>query len=124
MAALVIKGQVATMTDDAEPFAGAVWIRDGRIVDVTPGDKTKAGFADAARVDVGEAFVLPGFIDMHNHLAYNTLPLWFEPGRIEPWLHNKHWTDADTYTESRSPSRPGSTPRRRPRRCSATCRCD
>ena len=51
-------------------------------------------------VDVGDAFVLPGFIDMHNHLAYNTLPLWVEPGRTEPWLHNKHWPDADTYTES------------------------
>src|SRR5262245_20155393 len=47
-----------------------------------------------------EAYVLPGFIDMHNHLAYNLLPLWSEPGRSEPWLHNKHWTDADTYTES------------------------
>ena len=49
---------------------------------------------------MGDAFVLPGFIDMHNHLAYNTLPLWAEPGRTEPWLHNKHWPDADTYTES------------------------
>ena len=28
------------------------------------------------------------------------LPLWSEPGRTEPWLHNKHWPDADTYTES------------------------
>ena len=44
--------------------------------------------------------MLPGFIDMHNHLAYNALPLWAEPGRTEPWLHNKHWTQADTYTES------------------------
>ena len=44
--------------------------------------------------------MLPGFIDMHNHLAYNALPLWAEPGRTEPWLHNKHWPDADTYTES------------------------
>jgi hypothetical protein len=37
---------------------------------------------------------------MHNHLAYNALPLWSEPGRTAPWLHNKHWPDADTYTES------------------------
>ena len=59
-----------------------------------------AGFSDAPEVDVGDAFVLPGFIDMHNHLAYNALPLWCEPGRTEPWLHNKHWPDADTYTES------------------------
>ena len=37
---------------------------------------------------------------MHNHLAYNALPLWGEPGRTAPWLHNKHWPSADTYTES------------------------
>ena len=100
MPALVIRGRVATMADASDPFAGKVWIRDGRIIDVSRGDKTKAGFADAAVVDAGDAFVLPGFIDMHNHLAYNALPLWFEPERTEPWLHNKHWTDADTYTES------------------------
>ena len=35
-----------------------------------------AGFSNAPEVDVGDAFVLPGFIDMHNHLAYNALPLW------------------------------------------------
>jgi 5-methylthioadenosine/S-adenosylhomocysteine deaminase len=97
MAALVIKGRVATMVDESEPFAGKVWIRDGRVVDVTRGDKTKSRFADATVIDVGGAFVLPGFVDMHNHLAYNTLPLWFEPERTDPWLHNKHWTDADTY---------------------------
>jgi len=100
MTALVIKGQVADMAHDVDPSAGSVWVRDGTIVDVTRGNKSKSGFADATVVDVGDALVLPGFIDMHNHLAYNLLPLWFEPGRTEPWLHNKHWTDASTYTES------------------------
>ncbi len=103
MTALVIAGHIVTMDDGAHPtapFPGRVWLRDGAVVDVTRGTKRRTGFADAHEIDVGNAFVLPGFIDMHNHLAYNTLPLWFEPGRTEPWLHNKHWTDADTYTES------------------------
>jgi 5-methylthioadenosine/S-adenosylhomocysteine deaminase len=102
MTELVIAGRVASMADGAkaDPAHGRVWIRDGEIVDVTTGAKAVAGFSDAPVVDVGEAFVLPGFIDMHNHLAYNALPLWFEPGRTEPWLHNKHWPDADTYTSS------------------------
>ena len=30
-------------------------------------------------VDVGDAFVVPGLIDLHNHIGYNTLPLWTEP---------------------------------------------
>jgi len=100
MAELVIRGTVATMTAGAAPSPGAVWIRDGRIVGVTHGHVTKSGFSGAATVDVGDAFVLPGLIDMHNHLGYNTLPLWSEPGRTEPWLHNHHWTDASTYTPS------------------------
>ena len=102
MSELVIAGRVASMADGAteEPVPGRVWIRDGRIDAVTSGTTRVAGFTQAPEVDVGDAFVLPGFIDMHNHLAYNALPLWAEPGRTEPWLHNKHWPDADTYTES------------------------
>jgi cytosine/adenosine deaminase-related metal-dependent hydrolase len=99
---LVIAGRIATMVKGAadDPARGRVWLRDGAIVAVTKGTKRLAGFSAAPEVDVGEAFVLPGFIDMHNHLAYNTLPLWFEKDRTEPWKHNKHWPDADTYTES------------------------
>ncbi len=102
MTELVIAGQVAPMVGDvpAEPRRGRVWMRDDAIVDVTVGDRRVGGFAGAPEVDVGDSYVLPGFIDMHNHLAYNALPLWSEPSRAEPWLHNKHWTQADTYTES------------------------
>ena len=102
MSKLVIAGQVATMLGDEpeNPRRGRVWIDDDIIVDVTFADKRVQGFTGAREVDVGDSFVLPGFIDMHNHLAYNALPLWAEPGRSEPWLHNKHWPDADTYTES------------------------
>ena len=35
--------------------------------------------AGAPQVDVGSSLVLPGLVDLHNHLAYNTLPLWTEP---------------------------------------------
>ena len=102
MSELVIKGLVAPMLDGdaSEPAPGKVWIRDDRIVAVTKVGATVAGFSQPTVVDVGKSYVLPGFIDMHNHLAYNALPLWSEPGRTEPWLHNKHWPDADTYTES------------------------
>lgn len=102
MSQMVIAGQVAPMVGDVpeQPRRGRVWIRDDAIVDVTFGERRIGGFAGAPQVDVGDSFVLPGFIDMHNHLAYNALPLWAEPGRTEPWLHNKHWTQADSYTES------------------------
>lgn len=102
MSELVISGLVAPMRDGdtSEPAPGRVWIRDDTIVAVTTPGARVAGFSQAPVVDVGDSYVLPGFIDMHNHLAYNALPLWAEPGRTEPWLHNKHWPDASTYTEA------------------------
>lgn len=102
MSRLVIAGRIASMEDGAtrEPAPGRVWIEDDTIVEVTEGRRRVAGFADAPVIDVGDAFVLPGLIDLHNHLAYNALPLWTEPGRADPWLHNKQWPTADTYTES------------------------
>src|SRR5262249_61469837 len=75
-------------------------IRAGAIVEVTSGAMSKPGLAGALVADVGTSYVLPGSLDMHNHLAYNALPLWFEPGRTTPWLHNHDWPDADTYTPS------------------------
>ena len=102
MSELVIAGRIASMADGAagEPVRGRVWIRDDEVIDVTTGTRRVAGFSKAPEIDVADAFVLPGFIDMHNHLAYNALPLWSEPGRTKPWLHNKDWPNADTYTES------------------------
>ena len=41
------------------------------------------GSAGAQVIDVGSSLVLPGLIDLHNHLAYNTLPLWTEPAQTD-----------------------------------------
>jgi hypothetical protein len=43
------------------------------------------------RVDV----VAPGLIDLHNHLAYNTLPLWL--ARAEPYGTRYQWPRAASY---------------------------
>lgn len=102
MSQLVVAGRVLAMEHGADEDArrGRVWIEDDRVVEVTRGRRRVAGFSRAPVLDVGDALVLPGFLDMHNHLAYDVLPLWREPGRTEPWRHNKHWPDADTYTAS------------------------
>ena len=50
----------------------------------------------AAVVDVGSSLVMPGLIDLHNHLAYNTLPLWTEPSAATPFAHHNSWTRAET----------------------------
>lgn len=105
----VIRGRLLPMsndpkvaTDESVSFAGRVWIGDdGRIAAVTKGEAAgPPELAGAPEVDVGPSLVLPGLVDLHNHLAYNTLPLWTEPTQPVPFAHHNSWTRADTYSAS------------------------
>jgi 5-methylthioadenosine/S-adenosylhomocysteine deaminase len=89
---LVLQGVVAPMRDGAPASVpGAVYIDDdGLIAAVTPLDAEPGGFAAAPRVAVG-GVIYPGLIDLHNHLLYNTLPLWTEPTRTTPWTSHTQW---------------------------------
>ena len=104
-----IKGHVLPMASDpAVPrtasgaFSGTVWIGDdGRVAAVTRSrSHPPSGFETAPVVDVGTSIVMPGMVDLHNHLAYNTLPLWTEPAQQVPFLHHDSWTRAATYAAS------------------------
>jgi 5-methylthioadenosine/S-adenosylhomocysteine deaminase len=99
--AMVVKGTVAPMAPggDDEVFPGAVWVGDdGRIAAVTRGDaRGPSGFTTARVVDVGDAVIHPGFVDLHSHVAYNSLPLWTDPGQKTPYLHHDSWPGEPTY---------------------------
>lgn len=89
--ALILTGRVVTFDGDDEPIDdGAVYVGDdGRIEAVGPAsDPPPAGFAQARRIATGAA-IYPGLIDLHNHIAYNTLPLWEAPSC--PYLHHDRW---------------------------------
>jgi len=107
--ALVIRGRLVPMADDPHvadaetaAFAGAVWVDDDGVVEaVTKGRRNgPAGYDDAPVVDVGTDLVLPGFIDLHSHLAYNTLPLWSVDDRERPFLHHNSWPGHRSYAAS------------------------
>jgi 5-methylthioadenosine/S-adenosylhomocysteine deaminase len=99
---LVVQGTVVTMRPDGEVLApGSVYVGDdGLIAAVTaPSDPEPSGFAGAPRVTAG-GLIYPGLIDLHNHLLYNSLPLWTEPARPIPWTSHAEWVqddDAPTY---------------------------
>ena len=95
---LVLQGLVAPMRDGApSSMPGAVWIDDGGLIAaVTPLDAEPGGFAGAPRVEAG-GVIYPGLIDLHNHLLYNTLPLWTEPSRATPWTSHTQWPNAPSY---------------------------
>ena len=74
---------------------GAVYIHDGVIETVRPEQAAPpAGFGAAHRVRTG-GLITPGLIDLHNHLAYNTLPLW--TGREAAYSTRYQWPGAPTY---------------------------
>jgi 5-methylthioadenosine/S-adenosylhomocysteine deaminase len=102
--ALVIKGRIAPLDrDDPDAvFAGRVFIDDsGSIERVTRGNAAApSGFSTTKEVDVGTNLVLPGFIDLHNHVGYNTLPLWAEPKQKTPFAHHDSWPRAESYRGS------------------------
>ncbi|GAB2661263.1 amidohydrolase family protein [Kribbella swartbergensis] len=96
----VLRGTVATMRPDGRVLdQGAVYVGDdGLIAAVTPGDAVPEEFADAVKITVG-GVIYPGLIDLHNHLMYNSLPLWTEPSREVPWTSHNQWGRAPTYSE-------------------------
>lgn len=99
--ALVIAGRIVPL-DRADPdavFTGRVFLDDsGTIERVTAGNApSPSGFAGAPVVDVGDAVVLPGLIDLHNHIGYNALSLWTEPKQKVVFAYHDSWTRAASY---------------------------
>ena len=80
---LALAGRVITMVRGERPIeAGVVYIQDGLIVAVRQaGEAAPAGFTAADVLDTG-ATLYPGLIELHNHLAYNILPMWKVPRRF------------------------------------------
>jgi cytosine/adenosine deaminase-related metal-dependent hydrolase len=106
---LVVAGRIVPLSsdpavapDESSSFRGKVWIGDdGRIAAVTRGVRAgPPGLESAPVVDAGAHLVVPGFVDLHSHLAYATLPLWVEPGRALPFAHHDVWPTRPTYAES------------------------
>jgi 5-methylthioadenosine/S-adenosylhomocysteine deaminase len=93
---VVLLGAVLTV-DRQRRFLqrGAVYLHDGRIEAVQDeSSKPPSGFGPARRVRTG-GLITPGLIDLHNHLAYNTLPLWI--GRTSAYSTRYQWPGAPTY---------------------------
>ncbi len=93
---IIVTGTILTADGDRRVLPnGSVCIADGRIEAVLArGETVPIGFDRAPVVDT-KSVVTPGLIDLHNHLAYNTLPLWV--GRPEPYATRYEWPRAATY---------------------------
>lgn len=73
---------------------GVVWVKDASIAAVTKrGAAAPDGFAGVEPVETGGT-IFPGLIDLHNHIAYNALPLWKVPQLYE---NRDTWGNSDEY---------------------------
>lgn len=73
--AMVLFGKVVPMTEPVIDDA-ALYLRQGKIVAIRGRqDPAPAGFNGAPRIET-QGVIYPGLLDLHNHLAYNILPLW------------------------------------------------
>ena len=84
----------------AEVPDGAMYVdRDGIIQAIrTARQRPPAGWEDA-NVVATDGLVFPGMIDLHNHVAYNCLPLWSSVVRRAPWLTRDQWPTDLHYKE-------------------------
>ncbi len=119
---ILVNGNIRT--GDPGGRAGAVAIRDGRVLAVGSTDEVRAAAGDADVVDLGGATVIPGLVDPHNHLLYTGQVLGeillfdvrsigelqmrvrdavagAKPGA---WLHGRGW-DESLLDEGRMPNR-------------------
>ncbi len=88
---LALRGRVVTM-DQARRVLddGVVYLTRGGIVAVQDREAPPPqGFAGVPPIDTG-GVIFPGLIELHNHIAYNVLPLWLVPGKF---TDRNRWAD-------------------------------
>lgn len=101
---LVVFGRVVTFDDDSTVIDdGAVYIGADELIAAVQerGAAAPAGFENASTLETGGT-IYPGLMDLHNHIAYNTLPLWASPTRPadKPWERRDQWPNDKDYKPS------------------------
>lgn len=93
----ILDGRVVTMNADFDVLpSGRLYLEAGAIVAVQPSDAPPpAGFEAVPVVRTGGT-IYPGLIELHNHLSYNTLPMW----RLERRFGNRdQWARLAEYKQ-------------------------
>jgi hypothetical protein len=94
---LILRGDVVTMDSQLSVIPnGRVLILNQKIVAVLKAtDPLPAGFNAATTViiDTG-GYIMPGLIDLHNHVEFNMLPVWKVP---KLYSNRYQWTAHSTY---------------------------
>lgn len=89
-----LKGKIVTLDHDSTVLEGYVVIEDHLIVDICKSLSDTYINIEIIEID---GVIYPGMIDLHNHLAYNMLPLWQIPSIFKS---RADWRSRDDYKTS------------------------
>ncbi|HET9129324.1 MAG TPA: hypothetical protein VFO86_00165, partial [Terriglobia bacterium] len=92
---LALRGRLVLMDDGFRVIPqGTIYIDKGNILAVAESQAPRpAGFEAVPVIDVGGT-IFPGFIELHNHLAYNALQLWQVP---KQYSNRDQWSGTPVY---------------------------
>jgi 5-methylthioadenosine/S-adenosylhomocysteine deaminase len=87
----------ATLPAAEQVYAGAVVVQGNRILDlVHGGDPLPPDAAGAPVIDTG-ALIFPGLMNIHDHITFNTTPVWNVPALMQDV---GDWTALDSYKQN------------------------
>lgn len=89
-AAFALRGTI--LTPSTVVADGLVVIQDGRIQRIVE----SAAALEGVRIIDTDGIILPGFIDLHNHILWSVFPRWNARGAF---ANRDGWRDAPTYVE-------------------------
>jgi hypothetical protein len=90
----VVKGKLVT---PEEAVVGKIVIEGDTISCAGSGCNDPPG---ATILSVSDAYVFPGFVDAHNHVAYNVFPIWTPP---KLYQNRGQWHRSTSYKEFKKP---------------------
>ena len=91
-----LHGTIVTMAGPEEIIKGTIYINAARIEAIVPDGKPVPETLADCPVHKTKGVIFPGFIELHNHLSYNCLPLWDVPKRYE---NRTQWSGIDPYKQ-------------------------
>ncbi|HEX6427344.1 MAG TPA: amidohydrolase family protein, partial [Niastella sp.] len=91
-----LHGIIVTMAAPEEFIKGTIFINASRIEAIIPDGKPVPEALTSYPVIKTKGTIFPGFIELHNHLSYNCLPLWEVPKRYE---NRSQWSGIDPYKQ-------------------------
>jgi cytosine/adenosine deaminase-related metal-dependent hydrolase len=92
-----LHGTIVTMAGPNEIIKGTIFINAARIEAIIPDSKPIPETLTGVPVYKTKGTIFPGFIELHNHLSYNCLPMWKVPKKYE---NRAQWSGIDPYRQN------------------------